>query len=222
MEVDPVSIDWETLIGSSIAFLKFLFGFYGLPVSSSAQMPSLATNPITVVYRVADSSQQQRAADVLRKRLAALHLEASVTQDEHTLVKVETRVPGEIDVLLGKLKRVGSLEVWYGSERLLGADDYAGADLLEPERVQIRLTEEAGRHWADVTKRLVGQAVTVRLDDVELASPVVQEPIESGELVLSGPGIDAQMLLFFINSGALPGPLLQLELKRNPPPDRDL
>lgn len=76
-------------------------------------------------------------------------------------------------------------------------------------QVQISFSPEGSKLFADITKRNVGKPVAIVLDDVVIQAPNVEQPILSGDAVISG-GFDtetAKNVAIQLNAGALPAPL---------------
>lgn len=76
-------------------------------------------------------------------------------------------------------------------------------------QVQLQFSDQGGKYFADITKRNVGKAVAIALDDQVVSAPIVQSEIINGTAVISGtftPDI-AKNLAIALNAGALPAPL---------------
>lgn len=75
--------------------------------------------------------------------------------------------------------------------------------------VAFELTEEGGRKFAEVTKRLVGQPLPIFLDESLISYPIVQQEITGGSGVISGNFTveGAKALATQLNAGALPAPI---------------
>ncbi|HET7713299.1 MAG TPA: protein translocase subunit SecD [Patescibacteria group bacterium] len=79
--------------------------------------------------------------------------------------------------------------------------------------VNFELTEEGGKKFADLTKRLTGQQLPIFLDQVLVSAPVVQQEIAGGSGVISGDFTveGAKALSTQLNAGALPAPIQIIE-----------
>ena len=79
--------------------------------------------------------------------------------------------------------------------------------------VNFELTDDGGKKFADLTKRLVGQQLPIFLDRVLVSAPVVQQEIAGGSGVISGDfTVDgAKALATQLNAGALPAPIKIIE-----------
>lgn len=75
----------------------------------------------------------------------------------------------------------------------------------QPE-VSVEFTDEGGKKFADITKRLVGKPLGIFLDQDLISSPTVNQEITGGNAVISGQfTLDAaKMLALELNAGALP------------------
>ncbi|MDR1736196.1 MAG: protein translocase subunit SecF [Oscillospiraceae bacterium] len=100
-----------------------------------------------------------------------------------------------------------------GNTVMTGRDVEPGgaAVLLNPETgmdyiVTLNLNDEGTTKFADATASLVGQAISIYLDDQLKSAPTVNEAITTGEAVISGgfTQADATALRDTINGGALP------------------
>ncbi len=79
-------------------------------------------------------------------------------------------------------------------------------------QVQLQFTSEGSKKFAEITKRNVNKIVAIVLDDVVIEAPRVNQPILTGDAVITG-GFDqesAKALSTALNAGALPVPLVIL------------
>jgi len=82
-----------------------------------------------------------------------------------------------------------------------GVDPYTGQPVIN-----IQFDEEGGKQLAETTRRHVGEAMAIVLDDVIVMSPFINEPIVGASMQLHG-GFDEQEafgLAVVLRSGALP------------------
>lgn len=106
---------------------------------------------------------------------------------------------------------------------LIKPTDLTGSDLStstvvfdqntgEPQ-VQLRFSSEGARKFGEITTRNVGKPVAIVLDNVVIQAPNVNEPILTGDAVISGGFTQesAKALSTQLNAGALPVPLDVLE-----------
>ena len=79
--------------------------------------------------------------------------------------------------------------------------------------VSLNFNKEGTDKFADITKRNVGQRVAIFLDSIPLTAPTVNEPITSGEAVITGQFTlaEAKKLAIQLNAGALPVSLKVVE-----------
>jgi len=82
----------------------------------------------------------------------------------------------------------------------------------EPQ-VGLEFNSEGTQKFADITSRNVGKPVAIFLDELPVTAPNVQEPITSGEAVISGNFTldEAKELSIQLNAGALPVPISLIE-----------
>lgn len=76
-------------------------------------------------------------------------------------------------------------------------------------QVQLNFTSEGAKEFANITQKNTGRILAIVLDDQVIESPRVNEPILTGDAVISGDftTIQAKKLAINLNSGALPVPL---------------
>lgn len=101
--------------------------------------------------------------------------------------------------------------------------DLAGSDLRETSvtfdqnsgkpQVQLTFTSEGTKKFAEITKRNVAKVVAIVLDNQVIEAPRVNEPILTGDAVITGAFTTetAKSLSIQLNAGALPVPLTILE-----------
>ncbi|MDP3987967.1 MAG: protein translocase subunit SecD [Candidatus Levybacteria bacterium] len=80
-------------------------------------------------------------------------------------------------------------------------------------QVQLSFTSEGSKKFAEITKRNVGKVVAIALDNQVIEAPRVNEPILTGNAVITGSFTTetAKDLVIQLNAGALPIPLSILE-----------
>ena len=72
--------------------------------------------------------------------------------------------------------------------------------------VNLKFTEEGAKKFAEATAEMIGQRISIWLDDNMISAPTVQTAITDGEAIITGLGDkeDAQYLANRINGGTLP------------------
>ena len=77
---------------------------------------------------------------------------------------------------------------------------------LGTPQVSLNLNAEGAKLFEEITKRNVGKRVAIYLDGIPISVPLVQEPISTGQAVISGQftAESAKLLATRLNSGALP------------------
>lgn len=80
-------------------------------------------------------------------------------------------------------------------------------------QVQLRFTSEGTKKFAEITQRNVGKIVAIVLDSQVIEAPRVNQPILTGDAVISGAFTNesANALSTSLNAGALPVPLVPLQ-----------
>jgi preprotein translocase subunit SecD len=79
--------------------------------------------------------------------------------------------------------------------------------------VTLKFSPEGTKKFAEITTRNVGKPVAIFLDELPITAPTVQEPITSGDAVISGQFTldEAKKLSIQLNAGALPVPIKLIE-----------
>jgi preprotein translocase subunit SecD len=100
----------------------------------------------------------------------------------------------------------------------LSGNDLERADVtFDPStsapQVQLRFSSEGSKKFADITKRNVNKILAIVLDNQVIEAPVVNQPILTGDAVITGKFTveNAKLLATQLNAGALPVPLSVLE-----------
>ena len=138
-------------------------------------------------------------------------------------------LPGikEIDRAVDLIGSTAQLEFWEQKEASPSAGfiptDLTGKDLKRSQVqfdqntgqpvVSLNFSQEGGKKFADITSRNVGKLVTIFLDQRMISSPVVEEPITSGNAIIRGQFTvdEARDLSIKLNAGALPVPIKIIE-----------
>jgi len=81
--------------------------------------------------------------------------------------------------------------------------------------VGLEFSTEGTKKFADITSRNVGKPVAIFLDQLPVTAPNVQEPITTGDAIISGQFTleEAKKLSIQLNAGALPVPIELIEQK---------
>lgn len=138
-------------------------------------------------------------------------------------------LPGirEIDRAIDLIGSTAQLEFWEQKEASPSAGfiptDLTGKDLKRSQVqfdqntgqpvVSLNFSQEGGKKFADITSRNVGKLVAIFLDQRMISSPVVEEPITSGDAIIRGQFTldQAKDLSIKLNAGALPVPIKIIE-----------
>jgi preprotein translocase subunit SecD len=131
------------------------------------------------------------------------------TQEEfEDLIATQSAYPPSVVLSLGTYPKKTSLSGSDLKETSVGFDQNSG----KPE-VQLKFTSAGAKKFADITSRNVGKIVAIALDDQVIEAPRVNQPILTGDAVISG-GFTTQTaneLSRSLNAGALPVPLEYLQ-----------
>ncbi len=116
--------------------------------------------------------------------------------------------------LLGEPARLAFLSV-IGEELMTGndlAEDGASVEYDEVKRPYIALKLKDAKKFEDITKKYIGQPISIALDKKILTSPVVQSVISGGTASITGNYTveEATELAAILNAGALPVEMKEL------------
>lgn len=128
--------------------------------------------------------------------------------DLKTLFATQSAYPISVLQVLGTYPIKTSLGGSDLQETSVGFDRNSG----KPE-VQLKFTPVGAKKFADITSRNVGKIVAIALDDRVIEAPRVNQPILTGDAVITG-GFTTQTandLSRSLNAGALPVPLVYLQ-----------
>lgn len=153
-------------------------------------------------------------------------IQTSKTGEDYRLI---VELPGikEIDRAIDLIGSTAQLEFWEQKEASPSAGfiptDLTGKDLKRSQVrfdqntgqpvVSLEFSSEGGKKFADITSRNVGKLVAIFLDQRMISSPVVEEPITSGDAIIRGQFTvdEAKDLSIKLNAGALPVPIKIIE-----------
>lgn len=175
------------------------------------------------------------AKDNIEKRVNLFGVAEPVIQtskvgDDYRLI---VELAGVTDVnqaidLIGQTAQLDFRELSQGATQAATFADFqptglTGKDLKKSEvkfdpnsgepQVGLEFNSEGAQKFAEITSRNVGKPVAIFLDEFPVTAPNVQEPITSGEAVISGDFLleEAKQLSIQLNAGALPVPIKLIE-----------
>ena len=139
--------------------------------------------------------------------------ETVVTTEGNKRVRVEVPGASDSNEIVKNLSQAGNLSFKDpdGNEILTGKDVKKAQAQLNQEtgkyEVGLEFTDDGATKFADATSRLVGQKISIYLDDEMISDPNVQTAITDGKASISG-GLttleENKSLAAMINAGALP------------------
>lgn len=163
-----------------------------------------------------------KAKNIIRKRLDNKNLfDANVKVDLNN-GWVEVEIPDETnpDEALSNLGQTAKLEfrdpdgnvIVDGSNIISAKEQQIQSEMgTYQEVVSLNFNEEGRQKFSQATENLVGRSISIYLDDALISAPVVNEPITTGNAVISMGSSDlteakkeATELASLIDSGALP------------------
>ncbi|OGH24395.1 MAG: protein-export membrane protein SecD [Candidatus Levybacteria bacterium RIFCSPLOWO2_01_FULL_39_24] len=128
--------------------------------------------------------------------------------DIQLLVATQSAYPPSVVLALGTYPSKTDLSGADLKETSVGFDQNSG----KPE-VQLKFTSQGAKKFADITSRNVGKIVAIALDNQVIEAPRVNQPILTGDAVITG-GFTTQTanaVSKSLNAGALPVPLVYLQ-----------
>ena len=159
-----------------------------------------------------DSDAVNRVIEIITNRINPEGVKEPVIQrqgDRRILVQLPGMDdPQEAESLIGKTALL-EFKDQSGETLLTGAylrTAKTSFDRFGRPNVILEFDEEGERLFEQATTKNVGQILAITLDGQEISTPVVQEPIPSGEASIVGQFSveDAQRLALLLRSGALP------------------
>lgn len=175
-------------------------------------------------------SALESAKTVIEKRINLFGVSEPLIQTEK--VNKDSRIvvdlPGVTDVnqavsLIGQTAQMTFWEQGASPSAAAVKTNLSGSDLQstsvifdpntgKPE-VQLKFNSNGAKKFGEITQRNVGKPVSIVLDNQVISSPVVQEPILTGDAVINGTFTQEQAkeLSTELNAGALPISLSVLE-----------
>ncbi len=235
----------KTRYGLALAFILVFIGVFGfvsiagfsvdvydISVVDNIQQGLDLTGGVSVVYESASSDvenyddKMDGAVAVFRNRLDSEgYTEATVVRQGDDRIRVEIPInsssaitnPEEMISFLGTPAQIEFREPT-GEVVVEGTDiEKAEAQVGDGDTyvVAFDLTSEGGDKFAEATGRLVGQSISIYLDDSVISEPTVNSVIAGGSGVIEGDftADEARQLAIQIESGALPIDLNEIEVR---------
>lgn len=190
---------------------------------------------VSIVYQakaeegtVISDEDLEKSKTVISKRLEAKNIFDYIIRADSSSSQICVDIPADVND-----KSKDPLEVVEGLDKtakimfkdpegniLLQGDDIKNARYnedptdntgLPSPHVVLEFSDEGTKKFADATEKLVGQAISIYLDDTEVAAPIVNSKIESNTAIITmGQGtyaekkVQAEEYAMLISSGALP------------------
>lgn len=154
---------------------------------------------VSITYQakgeIPSESEMKDTVYKMQKRVEQYSTEAGVYQEGADRITIE--IPGVTDAnkVLTELGKPGSLEFQdeSGNVVLQGTDvKTATAKIIEKETgakeniVELNLTKEGGKKFAEATKANIGKPINIVYDGEVISNPMVNEEITGGQAVISG------------------------------------
>lgn len=190
-----------------VALLTILLGFTSV-VGLGSKHTGAAKNiklgldlegGVSITYqakgKTPSESEMKDTVYKMQKRVEQYSTEATVYQEGEDRITIE--IPGVTDAnkVLTELGKPGSLEFQdeTGKVVLQGTDvKTATARIIEKETgakeniVELNLTKEGGKKFAEATKANIGKPINIVYDGEVISNPMVNEEITGGQAVISG------------------------------------
>jgi len=216
-----------------VVFNGLSIGIYNFRPLEGIQQGLDITGGVYTVYQAKDTGAEeyeQKMAGTLavfRTRLDSKGFtEATITRQGNDKIRVEIPInntsqmqdPNEISKYIGTPAKLQFKEP-DGTVVMEGADIKAARAVIgqsgSPE-VSFTLNDEGARKFGEATSRLVGQQISIVLDDVVISAPKVESVIAGGSGVITSTDFtneSANELAMQIESGALPLDLNEIEVR---------
>lgn len=125
-----------------------------------------------------------------------------------TLISTQSAYPPSVVLALGTDPNKTALNGSDIMDASVGFDPQSG----KPQ-VQLKFTDNGAKKFADITQKNVNKIVAIVLDNQVIEAPRVNQPILTGDAVITGAFTteSANALTRSLNAGALPVPLLYLQ-----------
>jgi protein-export SecD/SecF family membrane protein len=217
---------------AGIAFLAFA-GFHGLVIGSGANQWEFKSfeksitkgldlqGGVTVTMEIQSNKAVPKADLDKTKEMISLRVnkagvaETVVTTEGSKRIRVD--IPGQYDSksIVDSLSKTGELSFKDPSGNvLLTGKDVARANVgNDPNTgqviIELEFNDSGKKKFADATTKLIGQKISIYMDQDELTSPTVQNAIIDGKAQITGNRTvdEATKTASIINAGALPMPV---------------
>ena len=219
--------------------LAVLIAFAGLAYYASIILSSTGTGEdknislgldlaggVSITYKVeTENPTAEQMSDTiykLQKRVEGYSTESSVYQEGDDRITVE--IPGvkDANAILDELGKPGSLEfqdpngnVYMTGEDVADAQAATRTDDMQNKEnvVELTLTEEGAKKFAEATSTYVGQICPIVYDDEAISTPRVNEAITGGSAYINGMSTyaEAETLASNIRIGSLSLELSELQ-----------
>jgi len=216
-----------------VVFNGLSIGIYNFRPLNGIQQGLDITGGVYTVYQAKDTSvedYEQKMAGTLavfRTRLDSKGFtEATITRQGNEKIRVEIPInntsemqdPNEISKFIGTPAKLQFKEP-DGTVIMEGADIKAARMVIgqsgSPE-VSFQLSDEGAKKFGEATSRLIGQQISIVLDDTVISAPKVDDVIAGGSGVITSTEFtneSASELAMQIESGALPLDLNEIEVR---------
>ena len=216
-----------------VVFNGISVGIYNFQPLSGIQQGLDITGGVYTVYQAKDTNVEDYESKmvgtlaVFRTRLDAKGFtEATITRQGTDKIRVEIPInntsemqdPNEISKYIGTPAKLQFKDP--SGNVVMEGDDIQSAKAVYDQTgtplVDFQLSDEGSKKFAEATSKLVGQAISIVLDDTVISAPTVDEVIAGGKGQISSPNFtneSAQELAMQIESGALPLDLSEIEVR---------
>ncbi len=216
-----------------VVFNGLSIGIYNFRPLDGIQQGLDITGGVYTVYQAEDTSvddyedKMSGTLAVFRTRLDAKGFtEATITRQGSDKIRVEIPInntsemqdPNEISEFIGTPAKLEFKDP--DGNVVMEGDDIKSAKMIigttgEPE-VDFTLSDEGTKKFAEATSRLVGQQISIVLDDTVISAPTVNDVIAGGSGQITSSSFtteSATELAQQIESGALPLDLNEIEVR---------
>lgn len=207
-------------------------GVYNFEPTKTISLGLDLTGGVYAVYEADDTgiedfdSKLEGTMTVLRNRLDALNFtEATITKQGDNRIRVEVPIndesglddPQEISNYIGKAAHLTIVDP-DGNIIIEGDEMKSAKPMVDSDNtyfISFELNSEGASKFADATTKYKGQVLEIKVDDITISAPTVEEPITGGAGRITGQFTQEEVvsLAAQIESGALPLDLEQIEVR---------
>lgn len=221
-----------TLAFGYMSVFGISYGVFDISVVNNIKRGLDLTGGVSTVYEAKETNvenfddKMDGAVEVFRNRLDSEgYTEATIARQGNDRIRIEIPInessditnPEEVIDFIGKPAKLEFRDpegnVVISGEHIERAQAQRGEG--DQYVVSFKLKGEGTTKFAEATSRLIGQSISIYLDDTQISAPTVNAVINNGEGIIEG-GFTydtSRQLAVQIESGALPIELTEIEVR---------